>query len=161
MYSTNLAADICLPKMVAELSCFHRTQNGSFFPPKIIGIHFTFITKIPGGTLLTKMPAESPTTEQIFTETNRLVPLMVPVHQRTGTAESTLDKDLAVPLMYHHPSDLGSLIQDHSDGTHPINLCLSTFYNFRSISASQYKKVLKKERRSFPSYFQLPKEMLR
>ena len=40
-----------------------------------MGIHFTFITKIPGGTLLTKMPTELPSTEQIFVETNHLVPL--------------------------------------------------------------------------------------
>ena len=40
------------------------------------GIHFNVITKIPGGTLLAKMPAELPSTEQIFTETSRLVPLL-------------------------------------------------------------------------------------
>ena len=39
-------------------------------------MHFTFITKIPGDTLLTKMSAELPSTEQIFTETSRLVPLI-------------------------------------------------------------------------------------
>ena len=39
--------------------------------------HFTFITRIAGDTLLTKMPAELPSTEQIFTETCRLVPLLV------------------------------------------------------------------------------------
>ena len=44
-------------------------------PSKIIGIYFTFITKIPGDTLRTKMPAELPSTEQIFAETNCLVPL--------------------------------------------------------------------------------------
>ena len=44
-------------------------------PPKIIGIHFTFVTKIPGDTLLKKMAAELPTIEQIFSETSRLVPL--------------------------------------------------------------------------------------
>ena len=71
MYSTNLAADICFPKMVADLY----TQIGTFFPPKIIGIHFTVIMKIPGGTLLPKMSAELPSTEQIFTETSRLVTL--------------------------------------------------------------------------------------
>ena len=57
---------------------FHRTQNGSFIPPEITGIYFTFIAKIPGDTLPTKMPAELPSTEQsqqIFTETSRLVPL--------------------------------------------------------------------------------------
>ena len=42
----------------------------------MIGIHFTFITKIPGDTLLTKMSAELPSTEQIFAETSRLVPLI-------------------------------------------------------------------------------------
>ena len=50
-------------------------KSSSFIPPKIIGIHFSYITKIPGDTLLTKMPAELPYTEQIFTETSRLVPL--------------------------------------------------------------------------------------
>ena len=32
--------------------------------------------KIPGDTLLSKMSAELPSTEQIFTETSRLVPLL-------------------------------------------------------------------------------------
>ena len=40
-----------------------------------MGIHSSFITKIPGDTLLTKMAAELPSTEQIFTETSGLVPL--------------------------------------------------------------------------------------
>ena len=59
--------------MVAELLSHPKRQ----FPilPKIIGIHFLFTTRIPGDTLLTKMPAELPSTEQIFTETSRLVPL--------------------------------------------------------------------------------------
>ena len=45
----------------------------------MIGIHFSFITKIPGDTLLTKMPAERelPSTKQILTETRRLVPLLM------------------------------------------------------------------------------------
>ena len=34
-----------------------------------IGIHFVFITKIQGDTLVTKMPAELSSIEQIFTET--------------------------------------------------------------------------------------------
>ena len=51
------------------------TQNCSFIPPKIIRIHFTFIRKISGDSLLTKMPAELPSTEHIFTKTSRLVPL--------------------------------------------------------------------------------------
>ena len=55
--------------------CFYRTQNGSFIPSKIIGIHFTFISKIPGDILLAKMLAELLSTEQIFTETSHLVPL--------------------------------------------------------------------------------------
>ena len=38
--------------------------------------HCTFITKIPDDNLLMKMPAELPSTEQIFTETIRLVPLI-------------------------------------------------------------------------------------
>ena len=68
----NLAVDIYLPKMIAGLSdC---TQNGSSILPTITGIHFSYITKIPGDTLLTKMPAELPSTEQIFTETSLLVP---------------------------------------------------------------------------------------
>ena len=45
-------------------------------PPKVIGIHFTFVTKIPGDTLLTKMPAEL----LPFIETSRLVPLTSSVH---------------------------------------------------------------------------------
>ena len=44
-------------------------------PPKLIGIHFTFVTKIPGDTLLKKMAAELPSTEQIFSETSSLAPL--------------------------------------------------------------------------------------
>ena len=44
--------------------------------PKIIGSHFTLITKIPGDILLMKMPAELPSTEQIFAESSRLVPLI-------------------------------------------------------------------------------------
>ena len=49
--------------------------NGSFIPPKLIGIHFTFISKIAGDILLKKMPAELPATEKIFPATSRLVPL--------------------------------------------------------------------------------------
>ena len=75
-YFTNFAADICLPKMVAGLLSH---QNGSLILPKVIGIHLSFTTKISGDTLLTKMPAESISTEQIFTETRRLVPLVVSV----------------------------------------------------------------------------------
>ena len=55
---------------------FFRTRNGSFIPPKTIGIHFIYITKIPGDILRTKTPAELPSTEQIFIETSRLVPLI-------------------------------------------------------------------------------------
>ena len=74
LYSTDLAADICLPKMVAELLSRPKWQ---FYPSEIIGIHFTFITKIPGETLLTKAPAELPSTEEIFTETSHSVPLIL------------------------------------------------------------------------------------
>ena len=56
---------------------FYRTQDGAFIPPKIIGIHFTFTTKISVDNLLKKMPAELPSTEQTFTETSRLVPLFL------------------------------------------------------------------------------------
>ena len=56
---------------------FYRTQNGSFISPKLIGIHFTFISKIAGDISLTKMPAELSSTEKIFTETSRLVPLLL------------------------------------------------------------------------------------
>ena len=66
--------------------CFYRTQNGSFIPSKIIGIHFTFITKISGDTLLTKMAAELPFTEQIFTETGHLVPLIERRESQTPAA---------------------------------------------------------------------------
>ena len=56
---------------------FYRTQNGSFIPPKLIGIHFTFITRIAGDILLKKMqPDYPPASEQIFPETSRLVPLI-------------------------------------------------------------------------------------
>ena len=70
----NFAAVICLPKMVAGLFSHPKRQ---FCRPKIIGIHFTFITKIPGDNLLKKMSPELPSTEQIFTETSRLVPLNI------------------------------------------------------------------------------------
>ena len=46
--------------------------------------------KIPGDTLLSKMPAELPSTEQIFTETSRLVPLQ--------TASSKLELQLSFKL---------------------------------------------------------------
>ena len=59
--------------MVAGLLWHPKRQ---LYPQKIIGIQFTFITKIAGDTLLTKMPAELPSSEQIFTETSRLVPLV-------------------------------------------------------------------------------------
>ena len=49
-YSTNLAADICLPKKVAGLLSHPKRQLLSL--PKIIGIHLTFITKIPDDTLI-------------------------------------------------------------------------------------------------------------
>ena len=75
----NLTADICLRKMAAGL-----LSHPIFVLPKIIGILLFFITKIPGGTLLTKMPAELTSTEQIFTETSCLVPLLL----RTSTAIS-------------------------------------------------------------------------
>ena len=68
--------------MVAGL--LSHPQNGSFILPKIIGVHFTFITRIPGDTLLTKMPAELPSTEEIFTETSRLVPLSKVIFNKTG-----------------------------------------------------------------------------
>ena len=56
---------------------FYRTQNCSFISPKIIGIPLSFVTiaKIPSDNLPMKMPAELPSTEQIFTKTSRLVPL--------------------------------------------------------------------------------------
>ena len=60
---TNLGADIIVAFRKWQLG-FYRIQNGSFILPKIIGIHLSFITKIPGDTLLTKMPAELPSTER-------------------------------------------------------------------------------------------------
>ena len=39
-------------------------------------IHFSLISKILGDTRLAKMPAELPSTEEIFTETSSLVPLV-------------------------------------------------------------------------------------
>ena len=69
---TNLAADICLPKIVAELLSHLKWQ---FYPPEN-NRHSSFLYyEIPGDTLLTKMPAELPSTEQIFTESSRFVPL--------------------------------------------------------------------------------------
>ena len=41
----------------------------------MIGIHFSYITKIPGDTLLTKMLSELSSTEQTLFHTSRLVPL--------------------------------------------------------------------------------------
>ena len=52
-----LAAGICLPKMIAGLLSHPKRQ---FYPPENNSIHFSFITKIPGDTLLKKMPAELP-----------------------------------------------------------------------------------------------------
>ena len=86
-YSTNLAADICLSKMVAELLSH---PNSSFVPPKIIGIHFSFITKIPGDTLVTKMAAELPSTEQIFLETSRFVLLETKFNEQANNHHSTI-----------------------------------------------------------------------
>ena len=58
---------------------------------KIIGVHLSFITKIPGDTLLTKMPAELPSAEQIFTETSHLVPLIpYPLNISRATARNSL-----------------------------------------------------------------------
>ena len=48
----------------------------------MIAIHFSFTTKIPGDTLLSKMPAELYSTEQIFTETSRLAPLYIARHEQ-------------------------------------------------------------------------------
>ena len=55
----NLAVNICFPKMVAGLLSHPKRQ---FYPSE----NFIFITKIPGDTLLTKIPAELPSTEKIF-----------------------------------------------------------------------------------------------
>ena len=59
--------------MVAGLLWHPKRQ---LYPQKIMGIQFTFITKIAGDTLVTKMTAELTSCEQIFTETSRLVPLV-------------------------------------------------------------------------------------
>ena len=69
--------------MVAGLLSHLKRQ---FILPKIIGIHFSFITKIPGDTLLMKMPAEFPSTEHLFTKTSRLVALLV--EHCTGKAKA-------------------------------------------------------------------------
>ena len=66
--------------MVAELLStakwqFHIRENNR--------LHFSFTTKIPSDILLTKMSAELPSTEQIFTETSRLVPLKQLERQET------------------------------------------------------------------------------
>ena len=73
--------------MVAKLLSH---PNRQFFPPKIIGIHFTFITKIPGGTLLTKMSAELASAEHIFTETSRLVALKIEPQHYTAVESRQL-----------------------------------------------------------------------
>ena len=73
----NLATDICLLKMASWAFLIYRNQQGSFILPKIIGIHFTFITKILGD-IYTKENANRITfhrTVRYFPETNRLVPL--------------------------------------------------------------------------------------
>ena len=46
-----------------------------FYPPENHRYSSFLITKSPGGTLLKKMSAEFPSTEQICIETSRLVPL--------------------------------------------------------------------------------------
>ena len=55
-YFTNLAADICLPKMIAGLLSHPKRQ---FYPSEIIGIHFSYITNIPGDTLLSENASRS------------------------------------------------------------------------------------------------------
>ena len=58
---------------------------------KIIGVHLSFMAKIPGDTLLTKMPAELPSAEQIFTETSHLVPLIpYPLNISRATTRNSL-----------------------------------------------------------------------
>ena len=57
---------------MAELLSHPKRQ---FDTPKIIGIYFTFITKILGDNVLTNVSAALPSAEQIFTKTSRLVPL--------------------------------------------------------------------------------------
>ena len=58
---------------------------------KIIGVHLSFITKIPGDNLLTKMPAELSSAEQIFTETSHLVPLIpYPLNISRATTRNSL-----------------------------------------------------------------------
>ena len=71
--------------MVAGLLSFPKRH---IFPSKTIGINFTLFAKIPGDTLPTKMPAELPSNETIFTETSRLVRLSsLPCRCRKGAEE--------------------------------------------------------------------------
>ena len=61
-HSTNLVADIYLPQIYGSWAFI------AYFRPTIISSHFTLISKIPGDTLLTKIPVELPSIEQIFTK---------------------------------------------------------------------------------------------
>ena len=56
-YFKNLAADICLPKMVAELLSHPKRQ---FHPTENNRHSFFLYYEIPGDILLSKMPAELP-----------------------------------------------------------------------------------------------------
>ena len=71
----NLAADICLPKMVAGLLSHPKWK---FYPSENNRHSFyLYYENSRRDTLLTKMAAELPSTEQIFSETSRLVTLMI------------------------------------------------------------------------------------
>ena len=59
--------------MVTELLLHPKRQ---LYPPENNRHSFFFITKIPGVSLLMKMPSKLPSTEQIFTETSCMVPLL-------------------------------------------------------------------------------------
>ena len=80
--------------MVAELLLHPKRR---FHPPENNwGIHFSFTTKIPGDTLLTNLPAELLSAEQIFTETSRLVPLFSSNYEVVSKfiIHSTLDETI-------------------------------------------------------------------
>ena len=72
LYSMNLAADNCLPKMI-DVQLSHPERQ--FYPFENNRHPFYLYYEILGDTLLTKMQAELPSTEQIFTETSHLLPL--------------------------------------------------------------------------------------
>ena len=98
--------------MVAELLS---TAKWQFHIRKNNRLHFSFTTKIPNDILLTKMSAELPSTEQIFTETSRLVPLNFP---RTNGDLTKTDPHCFVALSKSNVFLLHDLLQIRKDEFH-------------------------------------------